>query len=118
MIQILWLIFFYHCNPQIPKLVLNKNLGSHGLYTFTGFYHPSMNSLLPRILKSKVLRIICPLVLEGFFSIGQVSYLSLKKTLDNEEGRLERFNQFVLIFSLKMGHLEEISTIFTEFCGE
>jgi DNA-binding transcriptional regulator YhcF (GntR family) len=111
-------LYFHHCNPVIFKSILQENLGSYGLYAITALNHPSVNSLLSRIPKSKLLQIIRPPVLEGISSISQDFYEGLKKSLSILRERLEKYDRFILVFPSNMGHPEEIKTAFTQFCIE
>ncbi len=111
-------LFFHHCNPKIFKSVLQENLGSYGLYVITGFNHPSLNPLISKIPKNKLLQIIRPPVPEGISSINQDFYSGLKTALEKVLVQLQKYREFQLIFPLKIGHPEEIEHAFTEFCQE
>jgi DNA-binding transcriptional regulator YhcF (GntR family) len=111
-------LYFHHCNPKIFKSILLENLGSYGLYVITGFDDPQVKSIMSRIPPKKLLQIIRPPLLEGVSSICQDFYSGLKKSLESLKSRLYTYEKFILIFSLKKGHPEEIKTAFTEFCTE
>lgn len=111
-------LYFHHCNPRIFKSVLAENLGSYGLYLITGFDHPQVRSLLKRVPPKKLLQIIRPPLLDGVSFISQDFYAGLKKSLEKLKDRLDKYEQFILIFPPGMSHPGEIKEAFTGFCSE
>ena len=111
-------LFFHHCNPKIFKSVLLENLGLYGLYIITGFEDPSVKNLLSRIPQGKLLQIIRPPQSDSSSYICQDFNEGVFRPLEKIKTKLERFEQFVLVFPHKKGHPEEIKIAFTHFCKQ
>ncbi|GAB1855475.1 GntR family transcriptional regulator [Flavobacteriaceae bacterium MHTCC 0001] len=111
-------LFFHHCNPDIFNSILHKNMGLYGLYIVTCFDHPQIKTTLSQIPKRRLLQILRPPLLNTFPHITQDFNNGLKNELEKFKNRLEKYHEFVLIFSPEMNHPKKIKETFIEFCDK
>ncbi|MEM7380043.1 MAG: GntR family transcriptional regulator [Bacteroidota bacterium] len=111
-------LFFHHRNPKIFNSIIRENLGLYGMYIISVFDDPKVKSTLVQIPKRKLLQVIRPPILSGTSSICQDFYHDLKQALNKLAPKLEKYDEFVLVFPTVQRHPKIKKRAFIEFCEE